>query len=125
MMKDRGCIDAVIREQKTKRSERNYRVFQAMRLVRHEYIKMIQPDLNCSEEYQDMELLGLVSDKKSRKSCDSVKLPEVSQKRLKDVTVKHILDNFRKIGRPSYGRLSTTSNSTQRFSSHEHAHWAV
>jgi len=38
--------------------------------------------------------------RKSQRSCDSVKVPEISHKRLKDITVKHILDNFKKIGKP-------------------------
>jgi len=46
MMKDRKAIEEVVKEQKYERSERNYRVFQAMRLIRREYISMIYPDLS-------------------------------------------------------------------------------
>lgn len=38
MMKDRDTIEAVVQSQKREKNERNYRVFQAMRLMRREYM---------------------------------------------------------------------------------------
>ena len=49
MMKDRTVIETVVREQKRDKNERNYRVFQAMRLMRREYMKMLMVD-NLSED---------------------------------------------------------------------------
>lgn len=114
MMKDRKAIDEVVREQKVQRSERNYRVFQAMRLIRREYIKMIYPDLsNMDESFNNLDIfMGRRSNRSngsrgSKESDDSIKVPEISHKRLKDITVKHILDNFKKIGKPGlYERTS-------------------
>lgn len=44
MMKDRSAIDTVILKQKIVKNERNYRIFQAMRLMRREYMKMLLVD---------------------------------------------------------------------------------
>jgi hypothetical protein len=41
MMKDRTVVEQVIQKQKLEKNERNYRVFQAMRLMRREYMKML------------------------------------------------------------------------------------
>lgn len=127
MMKDRKAIDDVVREQKVQRSERNYRVFQAMRLIRREYIKMIYPDL--SDMNETFNNLDMFMGRSSKQSCDSVKVPEISHKRLKDITVKHILDNFKKIGKPGqYERTSDDQSSKRnslRFSTAEQAGWSV
>jgi hypothetical protein len=104
MMKDRKALEEVVREQKVQRSERNYRIFQAMRLIRREYIKMIYPDMSQMSQEDSFSDLDMFMGRKSKDSCDSVKVPEISHKRLKDVTVKHILDNFKKIGKPSIYR---------------------
>ena len=125
MLKDRREIDEVVKEQKVQRSERNYRVFQAMRLIRREYIKMIYPDLSdMNESFNDLDMF---MGRSSKRSCDSVKVPEISHKRLKDITVKHILENFKKIGKPgSFERPSQDSKrNSLRFSTAEQAGWSV
>ena len=56
MMKDRKVIEEVVQEQKRQKNERNYRVFQAMRLIRREYMKMLIVDNlseDCGSEYGD------------------------------------------------------------------------
>ena len=44
MMKERSLIEKTVQEQKTEKNERNYRVFQAMRLMRREYMKNLFVD---------------------------------------------------------------------------------
>jgi hypothetical protein len=68
--------------------------------------------------------------RKSQRSCDSVKVPEISHKRLKDITVKHILDNFKKIGKPGLYDHALEENSgykrnSLRFSTAEQAGWTI
>jgi len=51
MMKKREIIDEVLKKQKAEKTARTYRVFQAMRLMRREYMQMIsvggiEPDSN-------------------------------------------------------------------------------
>lgn len=41
MMKKREVIEDVLRQQKTEKNARTYRVFQAMRLMRREYMQMV------------------------------------------------------------------------------------
>jgi len=57
MMKDRAAVETVVHQQKLEKNERNYRVFQAMRLMRREYMKMLLCDNSMSEsgssEYGD------------------------------------------------------------------------
>lgn len=126
MIKDRKAIEEVAREQKAERCERNFRVFQAMRLIRREYIKMIYPDPSSEAAGSDLdEFMG----RQSKQSCDSLRVTEICHKRLKDITVKHIIDNFKKIGRPRmYSRSSSSEDSRRnslRFSTTEQANWAV
>ena len=132
MMKDRKALEEVVREQKVERSERNYRIFQAMRLIRREYIKMIYPDMSQMSGEDSFSDLDMFMGRKSKDSFDSIKVPEISHKRLKDITVKHILDNFKKIGKPSMCRQSTHSElnganlkNSMRFSTAENASWAI
>ena len=48
-MKDRNLIETVIQGQKKEKNDRHYRVFQAMRLMRREYMKLLFNDENISE----------------------------------------------------------------------------
>lgn len=63
------------------------------------------------------------------RSCDSVKIPDISHKRLRDITVKHILENFKKIGKPGlYDRDSYDDDAKRnslRYSLAEHSNWSV
>ena len=101
MMKDRAVIDNVIQNQKREKNERNYRVFQAMRLMRREYMKMLFVD-NLSEdggsnsEYGEEVARTVLSDS----GLGDPQMPAANSKRLKDVTVKHIVENFQKLGKP-------------------------
>ena len=68
--------------------------------------------------------------RKSQRSCDSVKVPEISHKRMKDITVKHILDNFKKIGKPGLYDHALEENcgykkNSLRFSTAEQAGWTI
>ena len=137
MMKDRSCIEAVIQRQKTDKNDRNYRVFQAMRLMRREYMKMLLVD-NLSEdgssEYGE-ETRTVVSNYES--AISELSAMPVNNKRLKEVTVKHIMENFQKLGRPgdrsTYLRRSTQSDEdtdsmrsmTHRYGSPDEANWVV
>ena len=84
-MKDRRSIDTVVQQQKLAKNERNYRVFQAMRLMRREYMKMLLVEDEPAED-------GL---------CDIQRETTVSSKRLREVTINHIYESFKKLGRPS------------------------
>ena len=44
MMKDRRIIEKVIREMKLEKTQRNFRVFKAMRLMRRDYMRMCLND---------------------------------------------------------------------------------
>jgi hypothetical protein len=81
--------------QKQAKNDRNYRVFQAMRLMRREYMKNLFAD-NLSEdggsEYGE-------EGERERTLISESTISECGQrpknnKRLKEVTVKHILENF-------------------------------
>jgi len=94
MMKDRGAIEAVIQKQKGEKNERNYRVFQAMRLMRREYMKMLFVDNlsedGCGSEYGEDTGARTIA---SESILSELPAPMVN-KRLKEVTVKHIQENF-------------------------------
>ena len=95
MMKDRTIVEQVIQKQKLEKNERNYRVFQAMRLMRREYMKMLFVD-NLDEdgtgsEYSEERTLSAHSETVGSDIQSSVPL---NTKRLKEVTVKHIMENF-------------------------------
>ena len=97
MMKDRGLIEAVIQGQKKEKNDRHYRVFQAMRLMRREYMKMLFSD-NVSEndtgsEYGDEPPMTARTMQTESIVGDNLQVPE-QNKRLKEVTAKHILENF-------------------------------
>jgi len=66
---------------------------------------------------------------KSNEMKDSVKIPDMSHKRLKDITVKHILDNFKKIGKPGLFDKEVDEDEMKRnslrYSLAEHANWSV
>ena len=85
LMKDRSAIDTVVQQQKLAKNERNYRVFQAMRLMRREYMKMLLVEDEPAED-------GL---------CNIQRETTVSSKRLSSVTINHIYESFKKLGRPS------------------------
>ena len=111
-MKDRSLIETVIQGQKKEKNDRHYRVFQAMRLMRREYMKMLFND-NISEHDTGSEY-GEESTARTLQSDSLVggelQVPE-KNKRLKEVTAKHILDNFKKIGKP--GDRHSHRHSTQ------------
>lgn len=54
MMKDRSVIESVIQLQKQSKNARNYRVLQAMRLMRREYMKNLFQE-NSHEEDSNSE----------------------------------------------------------------------
>lgn len=99
MMKDRASIENVVQQQKLEKNERNYRVFQAMRLMRREYMKMLLVD-NLSEdgssEYGEYRNVSVHSDVEPNEMQQPL-----NNKRLKEVTVKHIMENFHKLGKPA------------------------
>ena len=108
MMKDRESIDQVIQQMKKEKNQRHYRVFQAMRLMRREYLKQLfseSREETGSEEYGDDISDRTVSQIASSNSVISI--PNSVSKRLKEITVAHIKENFQKLGTPS-DRLSTT-----------------
>ena len=91
---------------------------------------MIYPDLSDMSQSEGFHDLDMFMGRKSQRSCDSVKVPEISHKRLKDITVKHILDNFKKIGKPGlYDNVqddhSGSKRNSLRFSTAEQAGWSV
>lgn len=106
MMKDRSVIENVTQGMKKEKNDRHYRVFQAMRLMRQEYLKVL---FNDSSSERSADTYGDEADDRNLKretSKNSTKLPNNS-KRLKEVTVAHIKENFQKLGTPCE-RLSTT-----------------
>lgn len=103
-----------------------------MRLIRREYIKMIYPDLSSMSQELPSEFneLDEFMGRKSNPSCDSVKIPDISHKKLRDITVKHILDNFKKIGKPGlFDREGMDEDDLKRnslrYSLAEHANWSI
>ena len=120
MMKDRNTIESVVQQQKLEKNERNYRVFQAMRLMRREYMKMLLCDNSISEdgssEYGDeLRHVSIHSD-----TAQSEVQQPMSNKRLKEVTVKHIMENFHKLGKPAdRSTYMRGSHSTQSASEHD------
>lgn len=57
-------------------------------------------------------------------------MPDISHKRLKDITVKHILENFKKLGKPGlYDKEFPNKHEMQRnslrYSLAEHANWSI
>ena len=89
---------------------------QAMRLMRREYTKMLTVDNleeDGSSEYGEESNSN--SGRITPSGSDSMSFSDLSipanangnKKRLKDVTVKHILENFQKIGKPGDGRRTT------------------
>jgi hypothetical protein len=95
MMKDRTVVESVIQKQKLEKNERNYRVFQAMRLMRREYMKMLLVD-NLSEDGTGSEYSSeerTVSMHSEALSSETAQIP-ANNKRLKEDTVKHIMENF-------------------------------
>lgn len=97
MLKDRDLIQEVIKEMKIDKTERNFRVFKAMRLMRREYMRMVLND-NSTEDgiSEDGIEIGARS---GTMASEAIMLPKANLKRLKDITVKNILSNFRKLGR--------------------------
>lgn len=113
-----------------------------MRLMRREYTKMLSVDALSEDggsEYGEEIAGGRItpSNSDSMSFCD-LSVP-ANKKRLKEVTVKHILENFQKIGRPGDGRRSTMQRNTYadgddddsmrslsyRYSDPEDANWEV
>jgi hypothetical protein len=60
--------------------------------------------------------------RQSKQSCESLNVAEISHKRLKDITVKHILDSFKQIGQTSE---EESQRNSLRFSNTEQASWAI
>ena len=144
MMKDRSLIEAVIQGQKKDKNDRHYRVFQAMRLMRREYMKMLFSNDNVSEngsgsEYNE-EHHSTANTMQSESVVGELQVPE-QNKRLKEVTAKHILENFQKLGKPgdryshrrstasndgsSSDDLSSTRSMSYRYGSPEDANWTI
>ena len=99
MLKDRKLIDEVVKDMKVEKTQRNFRVFKAMRLMRRDYMRMCMID-QFSEDGSGSDYgneLGSRPD--SSVISEQLMLPSnTSQRRLKDITVKNILNTFRKIG---------------------------
>lgn len=91
-----------------------------MRLIRREYMKMLFPD-NVSEndtgsEYGEESTARTIQ---TESLVGHLQVPEKT-KRLKEITAKHILENFQKIGKPGdrYShRRSTHSDADESDSS--------
>lgn len=66
MMKDRQIIEDVIKEMKSEKTERNFRILQAMRLMRREYMKMF----NAGESSEDAS--SDTGDEMNPRSADTV-----------------------------------------------------
>jgi hypothetical protein len=93
---------------------------------------MIYPDLSSMSQELPTEFneLDEFMGRNSSPSCDSVKIPDISHKKLRDITVKHILENFKKIGKPGlYDRDSMDEDDLKRnslrYSLAEHANWSI
>lgn len=93
MMKDRPKIEAVIQTQKQEKNLRNYRVLQAMRLIRREYMKNIVAD-SCSEAESNSEYGEERTITSEEMSIGQPLKVRVAENRLKEVTVKQIYENF-------------------------------
>ena len=108
MMKDKTVINEVISGQKQEKNERNYRVFQAMRLMRRDYMSTL--DQSCSFEVVEKAALNLSNSyldesMMNQSIVSDLRVPSHT-KRLREVTAQHILESFKKIGRPSRSSIS-------------------
>lgn len=75
MMKDRRTIETVTQGMKKEKNDRHYRVFQAMRLMRQEYLKVL---FNDSASERSADTYGDEADDRTlsrEMSNSSVKLP--------------------------------------------------
>ena len=97
---------------------------------------MVYPNLSemnpeAADDFSELdEFMGRNSNGKNSRRSDSVKVPDMSHKRLKDITVKHILENFKKIGKPGlldkeYPDEYDAKRNSLRYSLAEHANWSI
>ena len=95
MMKDREAMETVIQTMKKEKNERHYRVFQALRLMRREYLKLFLNEKMNNDNDETFDESQENSDRKVARetSLESVSL-QSSSKRLKEVTVAHIRETF-------------------------------
>ena len=134
MMKSREVITEVLKKQKTDKNARTYRVFQAMRQMRREYMQMVQTggfnlNISTSDSNSDYGSEENVKAQPSMSIVSEIQMPEqFNQKRLKDVAVKQILENFQKVGKP--GNLDVTNEESMRrlsyrYTQAQNGNWSV
>jgi len=135
MLKNREVIEEVLLSQKSEKNARAYRVFQAMRLMRREYMKMVSIgdfnlNMSSSDTCSDYGSEEGTRHHPSMSVASEIQMPEQlgQNKRLKDIAVKTILENFQRIGKP--GNLDTTNDETMRrlsyrYTEAENGNWAI